>query len=250
MRIVLVLCLLVSFSCFSQNRKFRNELKRILLLEDSVSTMSAKLNEGKDLLLFSSAEEIIHENVLALCQKTSRRVTFQESMTLNRMAHTCGKFFSENKFSKSKKTYSLNREVRRLKRSIITRFGIIHIYSFHIPLLNKNSGKYFYDRKGPDGEPNLYKGNKKRMKKNLQKDEELEYVALDGLEFDKINELILKQFSKKKLMSSLKKNLYSFVGIDVQINRKTLKKEMIPEVRIVLFLGARRLQGINLPKPT
>ena len=245
MRIALVFILLLSFSSWGQNRRFRNELKRILLLEDSVTVMEAQLNEGKNFLLFSSAEEIIHENVLALCQQTSRKTTFQESVTLNRMAHTCGKFFNENKISKNKKMFSLNREVRRLKRSIITRFGIIHIYSFHIPIMDKNKGNYFYDRKGPDGEPNLYKGNKKRLKKNLEKEEELEYVALDGLALDKINELILKQFSKKKLLNSLKKNLYSFVGIDVQINRKTLKKEMIPEVRVVLFLGARRLQGIK-----
>jgi hypothetical protein len=214
-------------------------------MEDTVWTMQANLENSAAQINLVLAEELIRENVLALCQQKTKKLVFEESYTLNRMAHTCGKFFKDKKFAKREKIRRLNREVKRLKRSIITRYGIIHVYSFTIPLYDDNHGNYFYDRKGPDGEPNLYKGDKKKLKKELEKEEELEYTSLDGLTIEKINELILRQFSKKRFLPSLKKSLYSYVGIDATINSRTLNKQDIPELRVVLFFGAKRLQGIK-----
>ncbi len=244
MRLLFLLLLLISFLSQGQTARFRNELKRVLLLEDSVWAMDPQLETGTDEISFTTAVDLVRENVLAICQDKSNKTQIDESYTLKRMAHTCGKFFRTKKFSKKDKMFRLNREVRRLKRTIITRYGIVEVFSFTIPIYDKNRGRYFYDRKGPEGDPNLYKGNKKRLKRQLEEDEELEYEHIDGLTFEKINEEIERQLTRKRILSNLKKGYYSFVGIDAQINKRTNRKQL-PEVRVVLFFGARRLHHVK-----
>lgn len=246
MRFILFFIALVSFSVFGQTRRFRNEMQRILVVQDSSWQFSKSLETGSDQIGLATAESVIRNNVLAICQLKSTKVVFEESYTLQRMAHTCSKFFKDKKFAKKEKIGRLNREVQRLQRPIHTRFGIIHVISFSIPLFESNNGKYFYDKNGPSGAPNLYKGDKNKLLKELEEGEELDYIPLDGLTKDRVNELILKRLSNKRCLAQLKKSFYSFVGIDVAINMRSLDKKQIPELRVVLFLGARRLQALKV----
>jgi lysyl-tRNA synthetase class II len=160
--------------------------------------------------------------------------TMQVSQTLKSLALVATESWKGSHYSDHKKWNKLNKYFRRASNQCTSKFNIIRAVSFRIPLVNNHGKKFYYDRKGVKGELNLFYGN---QPKNSKEREEM------------VQELIEKGIRKirsRGIFGDLKSGNYSFVGIKIEVDSKSLYKNRIPTARVVVVLGARRMRAVRV----
>ncbi len=166
----------------------------------------------------------------------------QVSKTLKSLAIIATEAWRGSQYADHKKWKKMNKYFRRASNLSTSRFNMIKSVSFRIPLVNNHAKKYYYDRKGIAGELNLFYGNAPKTK------EEREEMVQEPLPFYSEKELLEKsmhKLRKRGVLGDVKRGYYAYVGIKIEVDKKTLFKNKLPTARIVVLLGARRMSKVR-----
>jgi len=234
-----------SSTSISQSREFMRKAKAALEATDETDTIIPNQvtedeydfrSEGLgnlEALLISELERISRDKIDHL--KTSK--------TLNTLAAVATSAWKGSQYGNHQKWKKLNKYFRRASNQCTSSFNMIRAISFRIPLINNKGKKFYYDRKGPDGELNLFFGNAPKTKEER---EEMEQIPL-GYHTEKyLIEKCMHYMRKRSIYKDVKRGLYSYVGLKIEVDTRTIYKNKIPTARVVIVVGARRLAKVKV----
>lgn len=228
--------LFVSQNANGQSILYKQKIAELFGLPDSISELSYETPSGE----FDPTQtkyNDIENMIFSIFKSHDKRSNLKHSSLLTSLSFEASKYLPESKFKERKKKWKLQRSTDRIMRHLSCPFGIVEFYSFTIDLVNDNGGRYFFDRKG-DSDLKLFKGSKKHYK------EIEDYEPLKMLSYNDISTKIQKDLKRKNILKNIENKTYSYVGIHVRKLEKTFNRNKIPQARIVIYLGARRLQFV------
>ncbi|WP_341906434.1 hypothetical protein [Fluviicola taffensis] len=216
-------------------REARYHLPRTdsLITFESGFTGSGKYNYYED----STMKLELMMNELIRKGNRNRTDTLKQSLVLTQLSTLCVKRIHTLMPTKTARKKSLQKRIRRIFFGSNCSFGLIESISFEIPLVKK-SGSFHYNKTGPDGGFNLYKGKSKP--KATKENPEPEEIPLEAYTYEEIPQLIRTQFNRKKINKYLsEKNIAAF-GYYIQLDESTVNKSKIPKLKVLLILGEKR----------
>lgn len=174
----------------------------------------------------------------SLIARTSKNKnwTMSESTFLQQIAFAATKSFSLRYFTKNKKMKYPQKHVNRLVFKNSTKYGLVEVFAFSIPLV-KESKPFYYNRKYGKGDVNLFKG------KSISKDED--EVPLEYYSEKELLALIEKRMRTNGIYLKLRSMGYFSCGVSIQPEKRTFHRKKIPIARIFICLGAKRMQLIQ-----
>ncbi len=245
-RICVLICFCLAFSSgMAQRSEFLRLAKMDLSVEDKLSAIEAS-NVGAqqfDPLAFS--KEDFQHTVLAYLKRCSKnkRFTLQESFHLKRICEITLKTIRNSYFKDRSKFRKI---LKRAQHASLSKFGLIEVYSFEIPLIQARSGQFYYDRKGVEGTLNLYYNQQKMSKKakEMQEDPPEPKPVLLYTEAE-IMQAIENKIKRNSIYSELQSGNYYAAGISMEVNEKTLFRKKVPMLRVVVALGSKRMHLVQ-----
>lgn len=164
--------------------------------------------------------------------------TLKQSLVLTQLSTLCVKRIHTLMPTKTARKQSLQKRIRRIFFGSNCSFGLIESISFEIPLVKKNSPNFHYNKNGPDGGFNLYKGKSKPHA--TKEDPEPKEESLATYSYEEIQQLIQTQFIRKKINKYLsQKNIAAF-GYYMELDQSTVNRSKIPKLKVLLILGEKR----------
>lgn len=228
----------ISSLSFSQG-EFIREARYQLPRKDSLYTFEAGLPVSGKCDYHSDSTVQIELMINRLLQKGNRNRadTLKQSLVLTQLSTLCVKRIHSIMPVKAKRKRSLEKRIRRIFFGSNCSFGLIETISFEIPLL-KSTSHFYYNKKGPDGGFNLYKG--KRKPRATKENPEPEEMALKAYSYEEIQAHIRKQFSRKRVFRHLSEKNISAFGYYIELDQSTVQKNKIPQLKVLLILGEKR----------
>jgi hypothetical protein len=166
----------------------------------------------------------------------------QVSQTLGALAEIATESWKGSQYANHKKWKKINKYFKRAANQCTSRFNIIRSISFRIPLVNNHGKKFYYDRKGAKGELNLFYGSPPKTKLEREKSEQ---EPLGFFTEEELIEKSLRKMRKRGVFADVKRGYYSYVGVKIEVDEKSLFKNRIPTARVVVVLGARRMRVVR-----
>lgn len=240
---ILLLLFILNVQTLLEQLTFYEEGKKVVPLIDTLYPIKNQPLNKNQLNYFSDSTlsiSILLDNLL-LRETSPSKFELHKSIALTNLA-----FFSSSKASSlfSKDSKKRANRIKKLKQILYTStksFGLITVHTFTIPLLKKEK-KYFYDKRGPGGEFNMYKGDKKEI--NELKDDYV-YQLLDKLTYEDIEKILIKKLRDSGISAELSKKRTIAVGYHFFLDKKSLKKDEIPQLKCIVILGHKRLARIK-----
>jgi hypothetical protein len=168
------------------------------------------------------------------------------SKTLSTLARLATKAWRGSQYADRKKWGRIAKHFRRAFERTTSKFNYTKQVSFRVKLVQNNNRSFYCDKKVGISETDLYKGNKPRNLTKAEKEELPDPTPLAYMTELEILDQFIDQLKRKRILSDLKRGRYAFVGLNIQVDKNTLSKNKIPTARVVLVLGARRLQNIRM----
>lgn len=242
----LLVCVLISSSCTAQTSEFRRMCAEFAHMVDTSYEVNQASISDSEYDFTSEGIEPLTSKVLSFLHKkaNTKKTPFQQSEVLTRMAASATKAWYGSQYTDRSKWKRLEKYIRRSKHTVTTNFNILTSLSFRINLMHVPRNDFYYDRKGPEGELNLYLGQRPKT----EEEKEAEPVPVPFLTEKAILKRIERELSRKGALRAIKKGIYSYVGISIVVDQKSLYKERMPTARVVIFLGAKRLQRLKIKK--
>jgi len=238
---------LLMYNLYGQSSVFIAKAEDIIMVKDSTMNIDHLnptsnpydfLTNGSDKL-----EELFISNLKSSSQLKNDELL--KSHTLSTLAKLATDVWKGSQYSKDKKWKELSKYFKRAAHRSTSNFNFMKEVSFRISLIDNFGKKFYYDKKGSLANHHLYSGEK--PKNNNEEDENyIEPVPLEYFSEVILVEKFMIEIKRKGLMLDLKKGLYSYIGLSVEIDENTLYKNRIPTMRVVLLLGARRLQRVKV----
>lgn len=243
--IVLAIFSLYSVTLIGQRRLFEAKVHEIMLTRDSFSNIESNTPSLSEFDFRSSSCTILKNQLISSIYSLTQNKTqpIRQSKMLNAFAEATTLAWKGSHYSDKKKWAGLSNHFRRAGNKIQTGFNHIQTFSCRVNLMNSGGKKFYYDRSGTKGELNLYLGERPKTKE----EKEAEKIPVSFCTEAQINEQIMHYLARQGIIRKLKKGIYTYVGISIEVDEKSLYKNKIPTARVVVFLGARRLQKIIIP---
>ncbi|WP_300660813.1 hypothetical protein [Fluviicola sp.] len=236
--VVLILFIPVSVLCGAQGQ-FIREARCQLPRKDSLFAFRSDFAASGKYNYFSDSTEkigLILNQLLKNANK-NRADTLKQSLVLTDLATYCAKHIHSLMPVNPERKKRLEKRIRRIFFGSRCNFGLLETISFEIPLV-KTKGQFHYNKKGPAGGYNLYKG-KHKAKKTVENPEP-EEIALEEYSYEEIQKHISNQLSRKKVYRYLsEKNIAAF-GYSIELDQSTVQKNKIPQLKVLLILGEKR----------
>lgn len=243
------------FSChFSdgQVRMFNEHAKKLIEAKDTVMEIE-EIQVGSDEYDFlSNGSDALNAILLSKLKSISRARPdeLQKSQTLMSLATLATTAWKGTQYTDAKKWRALSKHFQRAFNRSTSKFNYTKEISFRIKLVNNHGKKFYCDKKVGVSDLNLYSGKKPTGLTRSEKEEMPDPIPLDYFTEQDLVDQFIKQLSRKKIMRDLKSGRYACVGINVEIDERTLNKKRIPTARIVIVFGARRLRDLRLKAPS
>lgn len=234
-----ILLLLTAFRSYSQSEfileaRYHLPRKDSLFAFESGFSGTGKYNYYQDSIL--QLELML--NTLLKKGNRNRADTLKQSLVLTQLSTLCVKRIHSIMPEKTKRKRSLEKRIRRIFFGSNCSFGLIEAISFEIPLVKKTSRDFHYNKKGPDGGFNLYRGKSKP--KATKEDPEPKEVPLEAYTYEELQQLIQTQLTRKKVNRYLREKNIAAFGYYIQLDQTTLNKGKIPQLKVLLILGEKR----------
>ncbi len=237
----------ISFISWGQTRTFGIEAEKHLQKKDSYSEIDAVLPDSEVYDFVSEGSSSLNALFLTSIKGLSKNQPdeLRKSNTLMTLAKLATNSWKGSQYSDSKKWKGIAKHFRRAFEKSSSKFNHTEQVSFRISLVDAGKNRFYFDRKGSEGGLNLYEG--KRPKSRVDADgNELEQIPLKLTHEEDFVEKFEREIKRNGWFTDLKRGRYSYVGLNVEIDQKTLYKNRIPTARIVVVLGARRLRDIRV----
>lgn len=240
MRLTILLFLISGFTVSAQSWKFRKEAQEVMEPIDSVFVIDTVAADIGPYDFVADSAEALHQLFLyeLLDISRNRPDTLTQSENLTRMATLATKYWKGSQYVDDKKWRKLNKYFRRASNLTSFNFNLMEQVSFRVPLVDDMGESFYYDAKGNADGLNLYTGKRPKTKEERESQ-----IALTNYSQEEITALFLRMVDRK-IVNNLKKGNIAFVGMSVELDKKTLYKTRIPTVRVVIVFGAKRFRLI------
>lgn len=245
----LLIC--ISFLSWGQSRLFVLEAEKQIQKKDSYSEIESVLPSSDVYDFVSEGNLRLNGLFLSSIKGFSKNHPDEltKSNTLTKLAEIATSSWKGSQYSDKKKWKGIAKHFRRAFEKSSSKFNHTEQISFRVPLVDKGKNGFYFDRKGSEGGLNLYKG--KRPKSRVDEDgDDIEQIPLELMTEQDLIEKFEREIKRSGWFTNLKRGRYSYVGLSVEIDEKTLYKNRIPTARIVVVLGARRLRDVRVKAVT
>lgn len=233
------------FVSFGQARRFEAQMNEIFNLMDKPVEISERIASSEQFNFLVKESTVMDEICLSVILREHKKgkSNLQKSLTLSKFAEAATEAWKGSHYAEKDKWINLNKYFKRAKVNLPTNFNLIESVSFRIDLMSTTKKLWYYDRKGDKGDLNLYEGRKPRNKEEEELNEKIPVPVCTELEIEK---QLLDELSRRGIVRKLNKGVYSFVGVSIKVDENTLFRSKLPTARVVVFLGARRLQNLKI----
>lgn len=243
--VLALFCLSAQLS-FSQLQSLQ-QVRDLFTRTDSLTPFdagSAPTSENVNVLADSTTTiEALLRNILAEDFRSIRHDTLKQSAILTDLAGYAIHRWSGSYYKSPKSMKRIRRRINRVFNASHSPFGMISVLSFSVPLV-EHAGHFYHDVKGTAGGFNLYKG--RRKPKPTKENPEPETEPLRLLTEVEVAKLIQKQLNRNVEYKELTRGIISYAGLAVIPDKRTFfRAGKTPQVRVVVLLGAKRLQMIR-----
>jgi hypothetical protein len=181
-------------------------------------------------------------NYLLSKENKNKKDLFQQSLLLTEISHF-SMIHAKSLFSSNvKRKWSDENKIKRLMRYSLKSFGLVSIHTFTIPVL-KEERQFFYDKNGPDGGYNLYKGKKEDL---IKLKEDFVHVPLELYTYEEIASMLKNKMRTSKISKEIQTKRACAFGYYFYLNPKTLYKNKIPTVKCIVILGHKRFEKLKM----
>ena len=251
----MLLFLLVSLSCHfaeAQVRMFNQHAKELIEAKDSVMDIEEQIASTEEYDFLANGNEGLNSLLLSELKSISRARPdeLQKSQTLMSLAILATTAWKGTQYANSKKWRALSKHFQRAFNRSTSKFNYTKEISFRIKLVNNHGKKFYCDKKSGVSDLNLYTGKKPTGLTKSEKEDLPDPIPLDYFTDQELVERFVRQLNRQKVTRDLKTGRYACVGINVEVDERTLNKNRIPTARIVIILGARRLRDLRLKAPS
>ena len=245
---ILIVFFFSAFGVVGQTRRFNEESREILSAKDSTFELPNRPATEDPFNFISEGSEELESIFLAHLKvhAQKRPDELEGSKTLSTLSELAVKFWKGSVYSDKKKWSKLSKHFKRASNRTVSKFNILKEVSFRIPLVDDKNRKFYYDSKGSGGGLNLYFGKKPRGE---QERDEAEQIPLPFYSETELLSLFIREVKRQGIYADLKRGLYAYVGLHVEIDQNSINKNKIPTARIVVICGARRLRNIRVKYP-
>lgn len=134
--------------------------------------------------------------------------------------------------------------LRKAQHASLSKFGLIEVYSFEVPLIKAKQGEFFHDRKGPEGALNLYY-HLTKAEKQQKGEEKPEPKPVLLFTEEEIMKAIEGKIRRHKVFAELQSGNYYAAGVSMAVDQRTLYKRKVPMLRVVVALGSKRMHLVQ-----
>ena len=239
--ILLVAFNLLTVIAYSQFNYFVYYTRQILSKTDSIFMSDFVKPNASELNTYQDSVTTLNTLVDYSIQSKSKRKKdpIQCSTVLMELSALTNEHYSKLPKASATKWKSIKKQLYRSLLGSKCKFGMISIYSFNIPMLLEK-GDFYYDKDGPTGEFNLYKGKTKI--KPTEENPDPEIVPLTYYTEEALHKLILRKLAGVNCSNELKKGRCSYYGYSVSFDKRTLGRNKIPQAQVVVIIGTKRLE--------
>lgn len=243
---LLLLSLLCHFSD-AQVRVFNRDAKILIEAKDSIQEIEENEPTSEEYDFLSNGADDLNAIFLTETKSFSRARPDEltKSHTLMSLATLATTAWKGTQYADAKKWKALSKHFRRAFNRSTSKFNYTKEISFRIKLVNNHGKKFYCDKKAGVSDLNLYAGKKPTGLTKSEKEERPDPIPLDYFTEENLVDQYVKQLRRQKIMRDLKRGRYACVGINVEIDERTLNKNRIPTARVVIIFGARRLRDIR-----
>ena len=246
--IICFVCLSSTLNVRGQSRSFLNKATEAVKVKDAISEIEEISAEPESYEIISKGSGELELLFLSFLKNKSRSNPdeLQKSSTLNTLADIATDAWKGSHYSSAKKWKKLSKHFRRAASVSTSPFNIMREVSFRIKLVDNHGRRFFYDKKGPEGELNLYSGTVRDKKKAEEEEGTEELTPLSFHDETKLIKEFERQVKRKGLISDLRKGHFAYVGLSVELDERTLGRSRIPTARVVVLFGARRMRRVKV----
>jgi len=225
----------------SQFNYFVYYSRQILSKTDSIFASDLVKPNASELNTFQDSVTTLNTLVDYAIQSKSKRKKdlIQCSAILMELSALTNVHYSKLPKASATRWRSIKKQLYRSLLGSKCKFGMISIYSFNIPLIDED-GAHYYDKDGPTGEFNLYKG--KTKVKPTEENPDPEIVPLSYYTEEALHKLILRKLAGAKCTNELRKGKCAYYGYTVSFDKRTLGRNKVPQAQVVVILGTKRLE--------
>lgn len=244
--ILLSLCSF-SFLSFGQLHVFNAKFEEYRFSVDSTYELRYESFSDESYDFTSEGEGPLRSKLTGLLYDiaNTRRTPMYESHILMQLSEAAITAWRGTQYEDRQRWRRLEKYFDRTRHTTITSFNLIQTASFRIDLMDHQGEAYYYDRKGPEGSLNLYQGKRPQTKEEKEETP----VPVPFMTEEQLEEQMIKYLKRRRLYRPLKRGIYSYVGVQVRVDERSLYKSKIPTARVVIFLGAKRLKDVKIRDP-
>lgn len=185
--------------------------------------------------------ERLERLLLSELMVVSKKDELKESTALRNLTDAAATAWYGSQYSERDRWRKLEKYFQRTNHQLVSKFNILRTTSFRIPLMETPNRGFYYDRHGEEGELNLFQGKRPRSKE--EKDEEK--IPVRSFTEKELLDRLLKNLNRGGFYRGIRNGIFTFVGVSIQIDEKSLYKNKIPTARVVIMFGAKRLQRVK-----
>jgi hypothetical protein len=212
--------------------------KQLPLLDSLMSFDTEKATEQAFNYFSDSIIQIeLHFNYLLSKLNKNRSDTLMKSTALTATSQFCSTKAPSLFSSRFKTRESKTKRIKQILHNSKKTYGLVSVHTFAIPLLKKKR-RFFYDKNGPDGEFNLYKGNKPTK---TELEEGYEYIQLEQYTYEEMSNLLSKKIRASSISKEFQRKRTCAFGYHFFINPRTVGRKKMPELRCIVILGHKRM---------
>lgn len=246
--------LLISISClwlslgFAQPQRYFDQLDRTERLPASERCASENEMEVIDFDRENYAELLFFE--INRFRKRKRLKPFIQDSVFNQVCNTCVKhlprsLLMRNGAPERKTIRYIDLGIRHLEGEN----RVFTAYSFYTNLTDlRRMTTYYYDRRGPDGEMNLYLGT--RPTGSDKKGKKAQLRPVEAITEKEWTRRIMKTLYRRAKSFGIRSRDYTHVGISVRLNEYTVERKAIPHAYVMIIVGGKQTFDIREPRQT
>lgn len=234
-----------TFISSTQITLFNRLCKDSLISVDAYTDINTSINSSFELYPSDESMNDLSELFATqIWQFTSKRYSeLQYSEMLSQMSVFATESWRGSNYESKKKWSKLDKRFRRAKRNTTAGFTVVKCVSFRINLTETKGKRVYCDEMDGDGRFNLFYG---RRISEQEKEEGKVPIPVKVLNIEQLNRKLIRALKSQKVYNDLHKGVYSSLGISVVLDKKTVGKNTFPTARVVVLLGAKRLQRIKI----
>lgn len=240
--------LIVGHFSMAQTREFNRQAKELIETKDSIQEIEVRSASAEYYEFLSEGSDGLNELFLSEAKSIAkaRPDELSKSQTLMSLAELATDAWKGTQYADRKKWKKLSKHFQRAFNRSTSKFNYTREISFRVKLVNNHGRRFYCDKKPGISELNLYAGKKPTGLTKEEKEELPDPIPLEYFTEQELVDQFSRQLRRNTMIRDLKRGRYACIGLNVEIDERTLNRNRIPTARVVVILGARRLRDIRI----